>query len=199
MSQLIEMTQSHVRHLAADYVLNLLPAEERRRVEEHSLECAACRHAILSDRRLAASVRLALLSAGRPAAGRLQQLMPKPNSDARAGNSSFSGRLLEAHRSAILALCMMVFILSVGSMLLGGYKAQQAITPHSVATQLAATATGPAVTATAVPSATSTQSAGVEFTHLLDIQHQYRSPSALQSIGTPVASAAQSRSLVLFP
>ncbi len=188
--------QTHVQHLAADYVLNLLPADQRRKVEAHSQECETCREAIASDRRLAAGVRLALHNAGRPEAGRLQQLMPRPNATT---NASFPGRLLGMQRSTVLALCLLVMMISLGSMLLGEYGTQRSMTPNYIATQLAATATGPAVTATVVPSPTSTQSAGAEFPSLMDALHHYSSPAAPRPIGTPVASASKSQSPANLP
>jgi len=199
MSQLAEMTQSHVQHLATDYVLGLLSAEERKSIEEHSVECAACREVILNDRRLAGSVRIAILSATQPTAVRLQQLMPQPPGSAKNAHLIRAVRLPGVNRSAVLAFCVLVFLLSAGSVLFGGYRSQRAGSPTSVATQLAATATGPAVTATAVPSATSIESAGKESGYLSESLRQSPSPAAPRPISTPVASASQSRSPAYFP
>lgn len=70
--------RQHVDQQAAEYVLDLLPSGERRRVEQHAAECATCREALQRESHLAQRVRGALHTATRPSPARLQQLMPTP-------------------------------------------------------------------------------------------------------------------------
>lgn len=70
------MEHANVYLLIPDYVLDLLPAEERQLVEVHVAGCAACRQAIQRERQVGQVVRDTLLRLPRPAAGRLNQLRP---------------------------------------------------------------------------------------------------------------------------
>ncbi len=69
------MESEHTIQLAADYVLGLLSAEERRRVESHARGCAACRLALQRERQVGALLREAVQSV-QPAPGRLAALRP---------------------------------------------------------------------------------------------------------------------------
>ena len=69
------MESEHTIQLAADYVLGLLSAEERRRVESHARACAACRLALQRERQVGALLREAVATA-QPAPGRLAALRP---------------------------------------------------------------------------------------------------------------------------
>jgi len=64
------MTQEHVLPLITDYVLDLLPGSERRRVELHAAECADCRQALKSERQPGDLVRRTVQAATEPGYGR---------------------------------------------------------------------------------------------------------------------------------
>jgi anti-sigma factor RsiW len=68
--------QEHISSLLADYVLDLLPVSERRRVERHAATCATCRQALQQERQPAEWVRSTLVAAGNVDHGRLAHLMP---------------------------------------------------------------------------------------------------------------------------
>ena len=70
------MNQEHVLPLLADYVLDLLPGNERRQVEQHAADCADCRQALHGERQIGGLVRATLHTATEPAYGRLTQLRP---------------------------------------------------------------------------------------------------------------------------
>lgn len=67
--------QEHILPLLEDYVLDLLPVNERRQVELHAATCAACRRALQQERRPGELVRstLAVAELGH---GRFTHLMP---------------------------------------------------------------------------------------------------------------------------
>lgn len=69
------MESEHTIQLATDYVLGLLSAEERRRVESHARGCALCRLALQRERQVGALLRDAV-QAAQPAPGRLAALRP---------------------------------------------------------------------------------------------------------------------------
>lgn len=69
------MTDEHLSHLLPDYALGLLTAEDRRRVERHAGQCAACRAALRRERLVGALVR-DTARAATPAPGRLRALRP---------------------------------------------------------------------------------------------------------------------------
>jgi len=77
------MTDEHLLHLLPDYALGLLPAEERRRVERHAGQCAACRAALGRERALSTAMRGAIQTAAAPPPGRLAALRPRPATRAR--------------------------------------------------------------------------------------------------------------------
>ena len=70
------MTDSeHTLTYLSDYVLGLLPADDRRRVEQHTRSCDDCEAALRRERQLVSLVR-GTLSAVAPAPGRLEALRP---------------------------------------------------------------------------------------------------------------------------
>jgi hypothetical protein len=70
------MEHANAYLLISDYVLDLLPAEERQLVEFHAAGCVACRQAIQRERQVGQVVRETLLRLPRPASGRLNGLRP---------------------------------------------------------------------------------------------------------------------------
>ena len=65
----------HTLTYLSDYVLGLLPADDRRRVEQHTRSCDVCEAALRRERQLVSLVR-GTLSAVAPAPGRLEALRP---------------------------------------------------------------------------------------------------------------------------
>ena len=65
----------HTLTYLSDYVLGLLPADDRRRVEQHTRSCDDCEAALRRERQLVSLVR-GTLSAVAPAPGRLEALRP---------------------------------------------------------------------------------------------------------------------------
>lgn len=70
------MDSEHTLSLISDYVLGLLPAGERRRVESHTRQCATCRVALQRERQVETLARGAVHGAAQPAPGRLLALRP---------------------------------------------------------------------------------------------------------------------------
>lgn len=69
---LVSMTDSdHIIPLTADYALGLLPVGERRRVDTHVRQCAACRVALQREIKIEPLARGAIFQATQPAPERL--------------------------------------------------------------------------------------------------------------------------------
>lgn len=71
---MIHPTETHPQ--LSEYVLGLLPWEERRRVEQHAADCPACQARLAQEQRLVQQVKTTVQTAGHVTNGRLQQLMP---------------------------------------------------------------------------------------------------------------------------
>jgi hypothetical protein len=65
----------HTLRLIPDYTLGLLPAEDRRLVEQHTRSCDECLAALRRERQLIALVR-STITAAAPGPGRLEALRP---------------------------------------------------------------------------------------------------------------------------
>lgn len=74
------MEQTHVFNLISDYVLGLLPAAERRQVEQHAANCPACRQQLVAEREISRRVRHTLAALPAPSSARLTRRMPAPPS-----------------------------------------------------------------------------------------------------------------------
>lgn len=70
------MDAQHTHTLTTDYVLGLLPPDERRRVESHARRCEECRLALQREQAIGVLVRGAVMEAARPAPGRLAAIRP---------------------------------------------------------------------------------------------------------------------------
>lgn len=70
------MDNIHIEEQITDYILDLLPAEERQIVARHIGGCDTCRRAVQQEREVGRLVHNALNTASRPDYGRLQSLMP---------------------------------------------------------------------------------------------------------------------------
>jgi anti-sigma factor RsiW len=73
------MNQNHVLHQIPDYVLGLLPRQERVRVEQHTAVCPICQQQLHQENELSTMIRATLTVAAQPAALRLRQIMPAPS------------------------------------------------------------------------------------------------------------------------
>jgi anti-sigma factor RsiW len=67
---------NHVFNQISDYVLDLLPGNERKQVERHTSACIQCRLALQQETQLTEMARSTLQIASRPDSRRLRQLMP---------------------------------------------------------------------------------------------------------------------------
>ena len=72
------MNQEHVLNQISDYVLDLLPRQERRWVEQHTAVCSQCRQQLHQESELSQLMRGTLAMATQPSGLRLRQLMPPP-------------------------------------------------------------------------------------------------------------------------
>ncbi|MBP8001107.1 MAG: zf-HC2 domain-containing protein [Chloroflexi bacterium] len=66
----------HITDLISDYLLDLLPAGEKVRVEQHAAACARCRQLLQAERHLVHLTRDTLMLVSTPAPTRLAHLMP---------------------------------------------------------------------------------------------------------------------------
>lgn len=69
------ITDEHIGNLAADYVLDLLPAEEKSTLSKHIARCSECSQLVAAERRIGAFVRATIDATGQDQA-RLFFLMP---------------------------------------------------------------------------------------------------------------------------
>lgn len=70
------MNQEHVLNQISDYVLDLLPRQERRWVEQHTAVCPHCRQQLHRESELSHLMRATLKTATQPSSVRLRHLMP---------------------------------------------------------------------------------------------------------------------------
>lgn len=183
------MNQEHVLPKLSDYVLDLLPGGERRQVEQHAAECAACRTALQTERQIGGLVRASLQAASEPRHGRLGQLRPGI-APVRPAQSGFW-----LARQRQLALVGLLLVLLLGTLGLRYSSARQSWQPP-LPTSVAATATTTAsatrngATATLAQTLTSTRMAATTVSSTLAApaarSHLHPTPIPLP---TPVAVA----------
>lgn len=77
------LARRHPFALLSDYVLDLLPAAERKLVERHLAECDACLRRVREERAMARAIRTTLRDTDVPSGSRLAELMPAPPADRR--------------------------------------------------------------------------------------------------------------------
>lgn len=70
------LESKHIQHKISDFVLDLLPVEEKQAVSRHLADCAECRQAVQRERQIGRLIHTTLASATRPKAAQLQSLMP---------------------------------------------------------------------------------------------------------------------------
>jgi len=159
------MNQEHVLPLLSDYVLDLLPGGERRRVEEHAATCAACRHALQKERQVGSLVRATLQGAAEPEHGRLVRLMPAlPR---QTGHPAFGLGLGQQRQLALVGLLLVLIVGTLGLRYGEGRPGWQPPLPTSIA-------------ATATNSATATLAEAVTNTRMVEtaVSTSFASPTA---------------------
>lgn len=106
------MDNTHIQHQITDYLLDLLPDEEKVAVARHIAGCEACRLAIQKEREIGRLVQTTLNKATAPDYGRLQSLMP-PSPRRRASILTS----LTPYRQWAVACLLLVFMM--GALLFG--------------------------------------------------------------------------------
>jgi anti-sigma factor RsiW len=173
------MESEHPLTLLSDYVLGLLPAEERRRVESHARQCPACRLALQRERSVGALVRDAVRSAARPAPGRLLALRPATPAARPRPLPLF--RLAPATFVAVLLALLLLF-----------GPARPSFSPALFGPGVA-TAAGPTATVTTTHTPTATLAAAGEPAHLAATQSPPAGDSRFpRPVATPVVVVAPS-------
>jgi anti-sigma-K factor RskA len=71
-----ETIDRHVGNLAADYVLDLLPQEEKRSIAHHLSQCIKCRQVVAAEERIGLLVRSTVEASGQSQA-ELRSIMPQ--------------------------------------------------------------------------------------------------------------------------
>jgi hypothetical protein len=130
-----------------DYVLGLLPVEERLQVELHTLNCVECRQALARERKIAALIRRTVHDTTQPAPARLAALKP----DFPVKRTAPTMRVL----TQLAPVTLITFIFAIGLLLqLTGFSPFQGpYTPAFIATISSPTLTP---TTTRMPTATIT-------------------------------------------
>lgn len=70
------LKRNHIQHKISDFVLDLLPLEEKEVVSRHIAGCPECRQAVQRERQIGRLIHNTLNSATRPQLNQLQSLMP---------------------------------------------------------------------------------------------------------------------------
>ena len=129
------MRQTHIHQKIPDYVLGLLPRNEQKQVEAHTLICPDCRLALRRETELGLMVKATLTTAAQPPVN-LRRFMPAvPTQKGFWSHFSFNWQ------QSLMPLTLVLFLL-VSS--LGFYLTQQRAgltTPHPTALAVTATLT----------------------------------------------------------
>lgn len=168
-------SRQHIQPKASDYVLGLLLPDERRSVEQHAQQCAACDDALRDELRLSQAVRTTLQTATHVTNGRLQSLMP-------AVPSAKPRRWALPVQRQLASVCVLLILFLGG---VGLFQNSSQSTPAAAPTLLAATATN-----TNVPTHTAvmTQAAIVPTSTAVVIEPPIEA-SVPPPAATPVAAA----------
>ena len=70
------LKSNHIQHKISDYVLDLLPIEEKQLVTRHIAGCTECRQAVRQEQQIGRLIHATLNTATRPKVNQLQSLMP---------------------------------------------------------------------------------------------------------------------------
>ena len=95
----------HILNLIPDYVLDLLPGEQKMAVERHLTICAGCRQAVQQERQIGHLLRQTMQAASRPAPERLAGLQPAP-----PGGWKLLWATKWPRQAATLALLLLLFV-----------------------------------------------------------------------------------------
>lgn len=104
-------TASHVTNSISDYVLELLPEEDRRQFLRHIAGCALCRRSVQQERKIGEALQSTLTIVGRPNPARLKQLMPSLP-------TSRPGTLTNLSWQKQLAVACLILLMILGSLTL---------------------------------------------------------------------------------
>lgn len=154
----------HITLLITDYVLDLLPGDERAKVEQHAAACPHCRQLLQAERQLLHLTRDTLALTLNPAPARLAALRPPAPTRSR----SWYTRQTWQRSWAVMAVCLFLLITSF-SLFPNGHTA------NALPTHIAMTATATSVPATA--------------THTLAPPTETSAPSAVPAEGSPAPQA----------
>lgn len=116
-----ESVTNHIGNLAADYVLDLLPLEDKRYVSRHISLCLKCRQLVAAEERIGLLVRSAVDASGKNQA-QLRPLMPRVP----ARRAGLFGSVTVHQQLALAGLFIVVFLAGFNLMFkqdMGGYTA----------------------------------------------------------------------------
>jgi anti-sigma factor RsiW len=151
----------HVDLLITDYVLGMLPPDDRRRVSDHLAGCAVCRASALKERRMARWMRESLEKTPTPSAAGLQALRP-------TALTSRSRMVRRTHRiGAAAALAVLLLAFMGASFALGENQATRADVTATVIAQTATFARTP--TADLAATAAQEMTAAGQVLHTFDV------------------------------
>jgi anti-sigma factor RsiW len=139
------MKTPHLLPKIPDYVLGLLPAEERLQVEQHVTNCVECRQALARERKIATLIRRTVHDTSQPAPARLAALRP----DYPVKRTAPTMRVL----TQLAPVTLITFLFALGLLLpLTGYNPLQGAYPPTFITPLSTPTVTP--TTTRLPTAT---------------------------------------------
>ncbi len=146
------MAQSHITHLTSDYVLGLMPANQRQRVEYHVAWCERCRQSLSRERRLHQLIQETMGVASIPSPARLAALRPPVPSQNRF---ALPPNMWQRFGAAAATVCLIGMVWLSGTKLMGDMRGMSGWGNVPAASAVAVTATSePTATVTATQSAT---------------------------------------------
>ena len=140
------MLQHPKRDSLSGYVLDLISAQERKRIEEHIVECDRCMESIQVDRQIEQLVSTTIRSISVPSASSLQKLMPDiPPHGSRADRfGGFPAFLHPLVWQPVVAL-VVISVLFFGSMSFNMTSNGVAISTSTSTATMTSTTTGTAI------------------------------------------------------
>lgn len=100
-----ELVTKHIGNLATDYVLDVLPQEDKRHISKHLKQCVKCRQLVAAEERIGLLVRSTVEASGQSRA-RLSALMPRVP----AKRAGLIGNVTIRQQLAIAGLFLVVFL-----------------------------------------------------------------------------------------
>lgn len=134
----------HITPLITDYVLDLLPGEERAKVEQHAAACPPCRQRLQAERHLVHLTRDTLTLTLNPPASRLATLRPPVPSRSRPWYTT------QTWQRSLAVMAVFLFLLITSFSLYPTGRTANALPTHIAITATATTAPATA-TNTLVP------------------------------------------------